>query len=207
MLSVGRILKSERKKRGYGLDEVEEKLRVRKKYLQAIEIDEWNTFPSRVYCEGVLKIYARFLQINDVKLLAFFRREYERDEEIKFKKRLPSDILASPAQRVMGIIIALLFIGIGLYFGFQLIRFFSPPMVTIVEPKEEIFKRVSSIVIRGITEKDAEIRIFGDRVYQKPSGEFEYSLPLKIGKTPFELEVIGANGKKRVIKRDFIRTK
>lgn len=205
MLSVGEILKKTREKKALTLVDIEKELRIREKFLKAIEEDNWNFFSSKIYIEGIIKNYANFLGLDSKKMTAFFRREYEVNEEIKFKKRIASKYLTSETKRfaIIGLILVCLFFLI--YFAFQLKNYLSPPKLIIIEPKTTIFKRVDKIKIIGKTDAESAITILGDRVYQDKDGLFHYDLPLKLGKNIFTVELTGANGKKAVIQKEYIR--
>ena len=88
---------------------------------------------------------------------------------------------------------------------FQLSQFLSPPRVTIVSPIASKFRSLDSIKITGKTEKEASITIYGEKVYPNKDGVFEYNFPLKQGKNELIIEVVGANGKKSVLKKDYFR--
>ncbi|MBI3366333.1 hypothetical protein HY041_01745, partial [Candidatus Roizmanbacteria bacterium] len=91
------------------------------------------------------------------------------------------------------------------YFGYQLKLFFSPPTLTIISPKTTTFTIEDRIKITAKTEKDAAVSIFGERVFQDKNGVFSYDFPLKNEKNELSIEIVGANGKKTVIKKTFIK--
>lgn len=63
--SISTLLKEKRQRTGLDLDQVSEILRIRTKYLSAIEEDsDSSDMPSPVYMLGYLKIYADFLGLN-----------------------------------------------------------------------------------------------------------------------------------------------
>lgn len=132
MLSVGEILKKTREKKALTLVDIEKELRIREKFLKAIEEDNWNFFSSKIYIEGIIKNYANFLGLDSKKMTAFFRREYEVNEEIKFKKRIASKYLTSETKRfaIIGLILVCLFFLF--YFAFQLKNYLSPPKLIII---------------------------------------------------------------------------
>ncbi|OGK13573.1 hypothetical protein A3C98_01250 [Candidatus Roizmanbacteria bacterium RIFCSPHIGHO2_02_FULL_37_15] len=205
MLSVGEILKKQREKLSIELNQVEKQIKVRQKFLKAIEENNWNIFTSKVYVEGIINNYSKFLELDSRKTLAFFRRDYEKQEIIKFKSRVVSRYLTPETKKIvltLLILVFLLFIG---YFGYQLKLYFSPPKITILAPKVETFKKADRVKILGKTEKDAAITIFGERIYQNESGIFEFNFPLHKGKNELVIEVIGANGRKAIIKKDYFR--
>jgi transcriptional regulator with XRE-family HTH domain len=206
MLSVGEILRNEREKKGLTLAEVEKAIKVREKFLHAIEQNDWKPFTSKIYITGIIKNYAHFLHLDGDKLTAFFRREYERKEEVKFKKRVSGKYFAPATRRYTILGIIAIFVIFSFYFGYQLYLFLSPPKVFIVSPRKTNFTD-DRVTVIGKTEKDASIIIFGERVYQNKEGTFEYELPLHVGKNEFVAEVTGGNGKKTLIKKIFIRDK
>ncbi len=205
MLSVGEILKKTREKKGLTLPKIEKEIRIREKYLRAIENNDWGFFSSKIYISGIIKNYARYLDIDPKKTQAFFNRDYERKDEVKFKKRLAKNYITPEAKKyffeALGVIIFLFII----YFGYQLRIYLSPPKVTIISPVNNIIKREDKIRIIGEAEKESIITIFNDRIYQDKKGIFTYDFPLKVGKNILTVEVIGANGKKTTLNKEFFR--
>lgn len=206
MLSVGEMLKKERERKGIILPDIEKQIRIREKFLRAVEENDWNFFSSKVYVAGVIRNYAIFLGMDPKKILAFFRRDYEKTEEVRFKRKLSHDRLAPETKRIFTISISILFIVFAAYFGYQLTLYFSPPKVVFIAPTQNTFKREDKVKIIGKTDKDALITIFNERVYQNKEGIFEFNLPLKKGNNEVFIEVIGANGKKVIIHKTFTKT-
>jgi cytoskeletal protein RodZ len=206
MLSVGKLLKDARERKKLSLRDVEKRIKVREQFIQALEADKWNTFTSRIYVTGILKNYARFLELDERKILAFFRREYERIEETKFKEKVPSSYLSSDSKKAIIAGFVLTFILLIGYFSYQLFQFLKPPSIQIISPQTTIFKRERTIKIVGKTDKEAVITIMGERVYQNKEGVFEYIMPLKQKENPLSIEVVGANGKKTILDKKFTKT-
>ncbi|MFA5136240.1 MAG: helix-turn-helix transcriptional regulator [Patescibacteria group bacterium] len=205
MLSVGEILKKERLKKGYTLAYVEKNIKVRGKFLTAIEENNWSFFTSKIYITGIIKNYARFLGLDYKRMQAFFRREYEKKDDLDFKKKVSSSYLVSDTRKFVTILLSIVSFFFFLYFGYQIYMFVSPPKVVILKPTQSHFKRVEKITIKGKTEKEASVSIFGKRIYLDHEGLFTYELPLKQGVNTMTIEVIGANGKKVNIQRTYIK--
>ncbi len=204
MITVGEILKTEREKKGLSFQDIEKKIRVRAKFLSAIEKNDWTQFSSNVYISGIIRNYANFLGLDSNRALAFFRREYEkREEEASFKGKLSRGLLLSERRKstVIGLtLVAVLFFS---YFGYQIYRYVAPPSVVISEPTETMFKRVDKVEVVGKTEKEATITIFGSRIFQDETGVFRYDYPLKVGKNKLLIKVQGANGKSTTVEREY----
>lgn len=205
MLTVGEILRNTREKQNIKLSDVEKQIRVRIKFLDAIENNNWNFFSSKIYIIGIIKNYSEYLGLDSKRVLAFFRRDYERKEDVKFKTRISSRYFTPETRRIVLIIITLIILFFALYFGYQLKQFFSPPTLTVLSPQVNTFTIEDRIKVVGKTDKDAAITIFGERVYQDKYGVFTYYFPLKNGKNELTIEIVGANGKKTVVKKIFVK--
>ncbi len=203
MLTVGEILKKEREKKGYSLLHIGKKIRIRETFLQAIEENNWSTFTSRIYIEGIIKNYALFLGLDPKRAMAFFRRDYEKKDDVSFRKAVTSKHLVPESKKyaTLGIVVlVLLFLA---YFGYQLKLYFSPPRVQLIEPKETQFKKVEKVRVMGKTEKEAVVTIYKDRIFQNSDGIFIYDYILKKGRNILTIEVTGANGKKTILTKEF----
>ncbi|MCX7881263.1 MAG: helix-turn-helix domain-containing protein [Patescibacteria group bacterium] len=207
MLTAGEILKREREKKGLTLLEIEKKIKIREKFLKAIEEGNWHFFSSKTYIEGIIKNYALFLSINPQKILAFFRRDYEKEEMIRFKEKVSHHYLNPNTKKILFTGFAIVFTIFLFYFGYQLKLYFSPPKIEIISPKINKFKRERKIKIIGQTEKEAILTIGGERVYQDKKGCFEYELFLNLGRNEVLIEAIGANGKKTILRKTYYLTK
>lgn len=205
MLSIGEILQKERMIQGLTLTDIEKKTKVREKYLRAIEENNWNFFSSKVYIIGVLKNYSRLLALDEKKVLAIFRRDYERKEDLRFKKKVSDSYLTPETRQIIkkGLLFVVLFFI--LYFGYQLKIYFSPPNLEILSPKTTTFFREDRIKIIGKTEKDTMVVIAGDRIYQNKDGIFEFDFPLYEGNNKLIVQLTGANGRTSKIEKVFIK--
>ncbi len=203
MLTVGEILKQEREKKGLTLPDIEKDIRVRTKFLKAIEENRWDIFTSKIYIEGLIKNYSGLLGLDTKKMLAFFRREYEKKEVLTFRKSISSKYLTPETKKYLYRLIVLIFLSFFVYFIYQLKLYLSPPKVEIVSPTTSTFKREERVRIIGKTEPEAAVTIFGNRIYQNKNGVFVYDFPLKEGRNELIIEVVGANGKKNVLKKEF----
>jgi len=206
MLSVGEILKKQREKLGINLGEVEKQIKVRQKFLRAIEENNWSIFTSKIYIGGIIKNYSQYLGLDPKRTLAFFRRDYEKLETVKFKSRVASRYLTPETKKIVAALLIFIFLIFFGYFGYQLKLYFSPPKISILSPRTEIFQKKDRVKILAKTERDAAVTILGERIYQNSDGLFEFDFPLKKGKNELVIEVIGANGRKATLRKIFLRS-
>lgn len=69
MGEIGKMLQSRREELGLSLDEMEHKTKIRKRYLEAIEVDDWSLLPGHVYARGFVRSYADHLGMDGRALL------------------------------------------------------------------------------------------------------------------------------------------
>ncbi len=74
---VGEILRQARNRRKVELSEVETATRIRLRYLQAIEAEEWEVLPGGVYTRGFIRTYASFLGLDGDRLAEDYRASVE----------------------------------------------------------------------------------------------------------------------------------
>ena len=76
-IRIGAALAQARARAGLELAEVEERTKVRAKYLRALEEERWEELPSTAYAKGFLRTYANVLELDAELLVDEFRRQVE----------------------------------------------------------------------------------------------------------------------------------
>jgi transcriptional regulator with XRE-family HTH domain len=82
MAVLGRILSEARISRGLTLDDVERDTRIARRYLEALEHDEFDTLPAPVYCRAFLRTYAQYLGIDPKEVLRFYPEKGRQTAEL-----------------------------------------------------------------------------------------------------------------------------
>lgn len=77
---VGRILAQARTLRGLTLEDCERDTRISKRYLDALEREDWDVFPAPVYSRAFLRTYAQYLGEDPSELMRVFRAKQEEPE-------------------------------------------------------------------------------------------------------------------------------
>ena len=166
MLTVGEILHKQRIKKGKSTQDFEKELKIREKFLTAVEKNNWDLFSSKIYISGIIKAYAKALDLDHDKLIAFFRREYERQERVEFKKKISSSYLNPSTKKLVLAGIIFIFLIFFSYFAYQIKSYLSPPKLSIVSPSKNTIFTEERVKIKGQTEKEASITIFGEHIFQ-----------------------------------------
>jgi transcriptional regulator with XRE-family HTH domain len=64
LFDIGPSLREARTRRGLSLDDVASGLRIRERYVTALEEERWELLPGEAYTKGFLRMYAEFLGLN-----------------------------------------------------------------------------------------------------------------------------------------------
>jgi hypothetical protein len=76
-LRIGNALKEARRRAGLDIRTVEQRSKIRTRYLRALEAEEWSALPGHAYVKGFLRTYADMLGLDGVALVDEYRRTVE----------------------------------------------------------------------------------------------------------------------------------
>ncbi len=77
MLDLGDTLREARVRRGLTLNDVEDALKIRSKYLQALEQDDFEVIPGSTFVRAFLRTYAAFLGLDTERLMEEYFSQFE----------------------------------------------------------------------------------------------------------------------------------
>lgn len=186
MKTVGEMLKEARTAKNFSLGDVEKTTKIRAKFLEAIEKDDYGALPSIQYAKGFVKNYSDFLGLNSRHILAFFRRQ---TEEVTRTSLLPKGV-SEPLNptffrltpgRFLAILVTSCISVFILYFGLQYLRLNHPPSLVITAPTNHQVYTQQRIDVLGMTDSDATVTINGVGVLVRSDGKFFDQLQLTPG--------------------------
>lgn len=205
MKTVGEILRGVRLEKNLTLEKIEESTKIRKKFLQALEENNWQKLPSITYSRGFIKNYAEFLGLDSTYILSIFRRQIDNIEKQKvipdgfshplnepFFRLTPSRITAS-----FTIVLILLFF-FWLFGQYQ--AFVLAPKIVLEKPKENEVVRGEKVIVVGKTDPRAILTINGQTIEQK-EGNFNQEISVSPGIVVLKVEATNKFGKKTELRR------
>jgi cytoskeleton protein RodZ len=74
---IGAALQQERERQGLSLEDLEERTKIRTRYLRALENEDWDIIPGPTYVRGFLRTYAEALGLDPEELVDDYREEFE----------------------------------------------------------------------------------------------------------------------------------
>jgi cytoskeleton protein RodZ len=81
MFEIGGSLREARLKRGLSSADVQKAIRIRDRYLQALEEERWELLPGDAYVKGFLRTYADYLGLDANLYVEEYNARYARPEE------------------------------------------------------------------------------------------------------------------------------
>lgn len=206
MRTIGEILRKARVEKNLTLEEVEKHLRIRRKFLVALEENSWSKLPELAYIKGFLRSYSSFLGLKGDEMVAIFRRQFQDKEKTGLlppglSHPLNEPILrVSPQLAVIAVIVSFIVFFFG-YLLFQYKAYTSPPNLTINKPQEGETVTVDKVQVAGSTDSDAVVSINNQKIAIAQNGEFSTTITLSPGINTIVVESTGKSGKKRVLTR------
>lgn len=200
MRTVGQVLKEEREKKFYTLDEIEKATKIRKELLEALEAGQYLKLPPPTFVQGFIKNYGRFLSLDTEKLLAIYRREFS-------DKAHPPRILDSfsnpvdtkrfrltPARALSSLILGLVIIFF-IYLWIEYRFLVGGPFLEVSEPVDQLNVISSSIQVVGRTDPEIKLNINNQEVGIDVTGKFSQEIKLSDNMNTIEIVATSKNGK------------
>lgn len=206
MRTVGQVLKEERGKKLYTLDEVEKATKIRKELLEALEEGQYHKLPPTTFIQGFIKNYGKFLGLNSEKLLAIFRREYS------FQKHPPRilESFSNPVDkkrfritpaRALGSAILTLVIIFFIYLWFEYRFLVRAPFLEVISPSNQISVDTPTIAVIGRTDPEEKVTINNQEIPVDPSGKFTQEIKLSNSVNTIVITAVSKEGKVTKIER------
>ena len=185
MITVGEVLKKQRQKLDKTLEQVALDTKIQPRFIRYIEDDDFKKFDSSVYAQGFIKIYAKYLDLDEERMLAIYRRSVPEKNVRDYSKR-ETDSYTKKGVRVtpqsIAIILSILFLTLILsYIGYQVYQFQSPPEITILSPEDQTSIDVNEIQVQGVTDTNSSVFINDNPVEIDQDGNFSYTIELNPG--------------------------
>lgn len=206
MRTVGQILKEEREKKFYTLDEVEKVTKIRKELLQALEAGQYQKLPPPTFVQGFIKNYGRFLGLNSEKLLAVFRREFSENKNpprvMESFSHPPEDkkFRITPARVVATVVFSLIIIFF-VYLWFEYRFLVGAPFLEVNQPTDQLNISVTEVTVVGKTDPEAKVAINEQQIAVDQDGKFSQVIKLSDNVNNISISSTSKTGQQTKIQR------
>ncbi len=204
MRTVGEVLKKAREEKRYSLYKLEERTKIKKEYIRAIEKEEWEKLPEFTVVSGFVKNIAAELGVDEKETAALLRRDYPpKDVTISPKPDVKKKFTWNPRITFVASIIIVLILILG-YLGFQYTNFIKPPKLEVYEPQQGMIVESQTVKIVGMVDPESTVVINNQPILINEDGKFE--VEIDIGKDTKDLVVVATSrsGKETIVRRDIV---
>ncbi|EKD84773.1 MAG: Transcriptional regulator, XRE family [uncultured bacterium] len=206
MRTVGQVLKEERERKFYTLDEIEKATKIRKELLEALEKSQYSKLPPTTFIQGFIKNYGRFLGLNQEKLLAIFRREFSEGAHPPkvletFSNPVNEKKFRLTPARALGSLILTLVIIFFVYLWFEYRFLIGGPFLEISQPNNEYSTNSPSVQVTGRTDPEVKLSINNQEIGVDVTGKFSQEIKLSDNINTIVIEATAKGGKTTKIER------
>lgn len=187
MKNFGELLSSQRKKKKISLDKAALDLVIKKRYLEALETEQWEKLPEPTFARGYIKSYAQYIDLDSGYLLALYRREFDESKLPKKTSFREEKRLFFTPTKFINLVFIIAVITFITYIIVQYSSIFSSPKLEIISPKEDETTALPIVQIAGKTEKDATVSVNGQFLPVDDKGNFNGEYKLTDGKNYIEI--------------------
>lgn len=187
VLTLGEKLCRARKRVGVDLIEAELSTKIRAKYLEALENEDFDLLPNDIYTKGFLSTYAEYLELEPDKIINLWRQQKLArntetvDDEFRVEKVVKEKSFTITPKIIaifLGLIFCLCFVS---YITFQVVSFASVPKLQVDSPNRDMIVESESIIVSGQTDAGASLAVNKEPITVSADGRFEQSIALQTG--------------------------
>ncbi len=190
---------------GVDLEAAEREIKVRVRYLEALEQGDYRALPSNVYVKGFLQSYCKYLGIDFAEIYQLYQKEGRvcgmntENQLIKTDEKVgKSSLVITPKSFIWPSVIVAVVLIVG-YVFYQVTGFASAPKLEIASPSRDMIVTENNMLFEGTTDGDASLTINGQAVTVNSDGHFKEAIALQNGLNTVELKA--RNKSKRETKK------
>jgi len=213
MRTAGQVLKEERERKFYTLEEIEKATKIRKELLEALEAGQYQKLPPPTFIQGFIKSYGKFLKLDQEKLLAIFRREFsDRAHPPRvletFSHPVDEKKFRLTPGRVLGSIVLGLVIIFFVYLWFEYRFLVGGPFLEVDQPGNQLSTNSVAVQVIGRTDPEAKLAINNQEIGVDPSGKFSQEIKLSDNMNTLVITATTKSGKVTTVSRTvFLKAK
>lgn len=185
---LGEFLKSARCSMHLTPEEVSKKTGIKQKFLEGLEVGEFNSLPADVYIFGFLRQLSALYSADPDELVAQFKKEKGIELQISksanphavsLNQKLFGRMVVTP--KIISLVAGVLFVSLTVaYIIWQVLSINKTPGLIIFSPANNSVVLGSSADIKGQTDPAAQVSVNQENVFVNNTGGFE----TQIGLTP-----------------------
>lgn len=200
MRTVGQVLRDERERKFYTLEEIEKATKIRRELLEALEAGQYSRLPPSTFVQGFIKNYGKFLGLNTEKLLAVYRREFAEGKHPPriletFSNPIDNRKFRLTPARALGSVVLTLIIIFFVYLWFEYRFLVGGPFLEINQPTDQFKVNSAEIQVIGRSDPEAKVSINNQEIGVDAAGRFSQQIKLVEDINTIEITATTKTGK------------
>ncbi len=181
---VGGKLRALREERKFTIEWISFYTKIQKKYLEALEANNFEKIGNGVYVQNFIKAYSRVLGVPHRPLIELYkdnRGGADKPENQAVPRYFSKGKFLISQKFLRNIFFAALGLAMLVYVGFEIKKLLTPPPIAIYFPPDNYISEESKVEFSGRVEKEAILKINGQTVAADEDGNFKEKLDLGAG--------------------------
>jgi cytoskeleton protein RodZ len=108
--NIGEALKNARLEKGFTFEQIENDTKIQRRYLEAMENEQWEILPGQVYLKSFFRTYSRYLGLSETYYYQLMNEQITRPSPKHNKKRVRINISAQTKMRIVLTLLAIFFL-------------------------------------------------------------------------------------------------
>lgn len=202
MRTLGEYFRVARQALGISMHQVEQRTKIKKEFVRAIEQQDWEKLPEYPVLFGFVNNLARFYDLNESSAIALLRRDYPPNKLPKADlKPIPKKEFKWSPKFTFALGVGFVVLLVAGYLLFQYRQFLQPPPLEVIEPTQDQVVTKPEIRILGKTTRDVTITANNQPIIVDDQGVFESNLAVSQETQSIEIQAISRSGKMSKVSR------
>lgn len=201
----GGMLRKARLEKQITLEKASLDLKIREKYLEALEEERLEIFSSPTHITGFVKNYSRYLGLDPNQILAFYRRDFGgAANSLENLKPVGAALPWFSPNKASVLIVILIFLTFFSYLSWQYSQFLKPPQLVVDNPSGDVKVKSLEVTVSGRVGADSTLQVNGQEIAIGGTGAFKETIALKSGVNTLNFTATNKSGRQTTVARNII---
>ena len=119
MESIGEKLRQTRESKGYTLEQIARDTHIAKRFLEALEVEDFTVFPGEPYLIGFMRTYAEYLGLASQEIVNLYKNLKLQEQPAPIDELISRNAGRSPGRIIFIVVAIVAVLGVGGYFLFS----------------------------------------------------------------------------------------